>query len=248
MSAKTILKVYGERNTGTNFLCNLLENNLPIKLLTGTVKYRFFKVNEATKNLYFKLSKKNNLGWKHAAVDVSLVQQHKELNQLGIVCLVKNPYSFTLSLNKRPYHNKHKSKLRLDQFVSSPWQLQERDELNAQVLESPVLLWNKKVASYFELKKAMPNQVYILRYEDLIDNPEQATQDMARFFHVEANQQFVNMNESTKKEDKKFKDYRAYYLEEQWRSKLDNKSIDLINNNLDKTLVQELDYNWIEKL
>ena len=53
-----MLKIFGERNTGTNYLTNLINKNLSINLLRGTA-YRLFGFNksELYKNLFLLLGK-----------------------------------------------------------------------------------------------------------------------------------------------------------------------------------------------
>ncbi|NPA93438.1 MAG: hypothetical protein GXO56_07140, partial [Chloroflexi bacterium] len=66
----SVLKIYGERNTGTNYLSQLVALNLPqVRLLPGVVPrwlQLFFPRAEAPRDLYFQWTFKRNLGWKHA--------------------------------------------------------------------------------------------------------------------------------------------------------------------------------------
>ena len=101
------VKIFGERNTGTNYLSKLIASNLLVKIKRGTVpKISPFALNEFTKDLFFFLSKKCNLGWKHSYIDydIALLKEVEEY-KTAIITLTKNPYSFLLSLYKNPYHS-----------------------------------------------------------------------------------------------------------------------------------------------
>ena len=102
---KLKVKIFGERNTGTNYLTKLIENNFEVEILRGAIsKGSVFTFREWTKDLFFKFSRSSNLGWKHSIIDLNLVLNHKE--KPIIITLTKNPYSFLLSLYNRPYHYK----------------------------------------------------------------------------------------------------------------------------------------------
>ena len=72
---KVSIKIFGERNTGTNYLRKLIEENLEVALLKGSIsKGSIFTLREWTKDLFFILTKGKNLGWKHAKVDADLLK------------------------------------------------------------------------------------------------------------------------------------------------------------------------------
>jgi len=64
-----MLKIVGERNTGTNYLSQLVNENLRVQILNDSAK-KVFGLNKSKfyKDLYFKITEKENLGWKHANV------------------------------------------------------------------------------------------------------------------------------------------------------------------------------------
>ena len=98
---KKLLKVYGERNTGTNYIDKLIRMNLEAHLLNGVaprhiqILQRILPGKQLVRDRYFELTYGKNLGWKHTRV-----KSESELRQYDIlkkrVCFVtitKNPYS-----------------------------------------------------------------------------------------------------------------------------------------------------------
>ncbi|MES2204461.1 MAG: sulfotransferase domain-containing protein [Pseudomonadota bacterium] len=93
-----IIKIYGERNTGTNYLMQLIENNIPIVKRNGSA-YLISSANSSVD-----LDKTGELGWKHRLASAEYLQaKGVGRGAVLIVTLTKNPYSWLLSLHKRPY-------------------------------------------------------------------------------------------------------------------------------------------------
>ena len=125
MSAEVALKVYGERNTGTNYLEQLASENLSVRILSGIVPRRYWQTfltrqlravaperfagtHEAARDRYFTRTFASTLGWKHMIPAPEAIGQNN-LSEVRFVMLVKNPYSWLLSLYRRPYHGGTKS-------------------------------------------------------------------------------------------------------------------------------------------
>ncbi len=69
-----LIKLYGERNTNTNYMSKLIELNLDVQEIPGTVPPTIMKIQkllpgqELVRDIYFYFTYKNNLGWKHTHV------------------------------------------------------------------------------------------------------------------------------------------------------------------------------------
>ncbi|MEO1350635.1 MAG: hypothetical protein AAFW84_17820, partial [Cyanobacteria bacterium J06635_15] len=151
------LKVYGERNTGTNYLSQLINLNLKADELPGSVPseidvwqrklQRKFNIKERLKDIYFDISFHKNLGWKHSLVDPKKIYRKSSLplDNISFITITKNPYSWLLSLYKRPYHQyfRQGEKIDFETFIVSPWKTVGRDNLNKKI-STPVELWNIK--------------------------------------------------------------------------------------------------------
>ena len=242
-----MIKIIGERNTGTNYLSELIKKNSKIKLLNGTAKkISFLNKLELYKDLYFKITQKNNLGWKHANINnKNFIYNLNKNSKIKVVILVKNPYSFLLSLKRRPYHNLDLKNLSFENFLKSRWKTVSREN-TFNIIDSPVELWNNKVKSYFDIKSIFFKQVLILKYEDLIINPAYELKKICDLCNVDFSEHnFKNIEKSTKKDSKSYGDYLNYYKNELWVEKLFKSEIKLINEKLDLTLLKKLNYNCL---
>ena len=90
------IKIYGERNTGTNYLEILVRLNFHESVVPGTVSPSWEKVirrlpwSELLRDIYFHFTKRKNFGWKHQELDsVAIASIDQEIIP---VALVKNPY------------------------------------------------------------------------------------------------------------------------------------------------------------
>ncbi|MEM7208548.1 MAG: sulfotransferase domain-containing protein [Pseudomonadota bacterium] len=259
---RPLLKVIGERNTGTNYLDSLLEKNLNVELLDGEVPNTLGRIikgllfREMFRDIYFSVSSSRNLGWKHRfAPDPDEVDAFKTriARDVHLIILVKNPYSWLLSMHKRPYHQKRsiykkisREKETLNEFLLLPWPTVRRERGRSKYANIVELL-NFKLKSYIEL--AQSSHATIVRYEDLLKNPEQEITALRKKLNLTTTtNSFVNIEGSTKGDARSFEDIQHYYLEEAWRTKLDNRSLALINSHLEEEDLSKLGYQMISNL
>lgn len=258
------IKIYAERNTGSNYLSKLIDENLNCDELSGTEPKYVMRVvmfinrlrklgivdyhnllsySSAIRDIYFSLSYKKNYGWKHSNVIQTKIAKHAKDYTL-FVTITKNPYSWLLSLYRKPYHLETKKKqLSFEEFLSSDWQTFGRENVD-QTIHNPIELWNLKNRSYmgFNMHRAIN-----LRYEDILKNPEKIIEDIASTGNIRMkNEQFKNVVSSTKSENgKDFDYYRSYYLEEKWKNELSSEAIKYINQHLDQDVMKYFGYEII---
>ena len=241
------VKVYGERNCGTNYLVQLLKLNFKDYVydwdgIDHPVFYKF----EFLKDIQFLFTNWYNLGWKHKAIDQSIFDSSiMDRSDLRVVCITKNPYAFLLSLYKRPYHYKGEIPKTFNSFISSPWKLRRRDNLKVMELDSPIQLWNKKVNSYLQLKRKHQDKVFLIKYESLLENPEETLENLSKVYGLRKLPEFRNIHSSTKGDDMTYFNYRNYYLNKEWLPDLSSVDIDLINKGLDEQLLSLLSYELL---
>ena len=110
--AFTSLKVFGERNTGTNFLNSFLRSNTSLKVLSGGDGHRvqlkqecqsFIDVHGITDLLTQQLIKESlldqkslcrrqkNFGWKHAKVCPDSLSKITNFKDVVFVFIIRNP-------------------------------------------------------------------------------------------------------------------------------------------------------------
>lgn len=96
------IKIYGERNTGTHYLMQLLLNHLDVIEKKGSL------LAVSTARPHLTLPCPGELGWKHRLASKEFLQEKGVSREMIlIVTLTKNPYSWLLSLNKRSYTPVH---------------------------------------------------------------------------------------------------------------------------------------------
>jgi len=205
-----IVKIYGERNTGTIYLEWLMTNN--------------FRVN---------ISNTPEFGWKHRIAPMKDELSEYAKNELIYLCLNKNPYSWLLSMHKRPYHHEELRKLSFSSFLKYPY----GDYRN------PMVMWNIKNQSYVNMAHYVKN-FQIIRYEDLITNYIQTLKTVALAVGIEIPEMYKNMNSvlSHSKGIINQRFHKEFYLQEKWKKNLKPHHVEIINEFLDKDLMNTFNY------
>ena len=243
-----IIKIYGERNTGTNYLQQLIDLNLDTVLLPGSVPRYIVRVqrvipgNELVKDLYFHFTFSRNLGWKHVMVPSADALREMTICSKSIlfITITKNPYSWLLSLYKRPYHVMEKAIRDFEDFLTSPWKPLWRENA-PEGFANPIDMWNRKNASYLQLNARFPT--INLKYEELLADPAAIFAQIAEHFSIQKKvQEFQNIEGSSKGDKKDFAFYQSYYLEERWKKELSRKAISIINTHLDRSIMGHFHY------
>ncbi|MBK8816018.1 MAG: hypothetical protein IPN42_11225 [Methylococcaceae bacterium] len=244
------IKVYGERNTNTKYFSKLLELNLDIKEISGVAPPSVIKIqkllpgDELVRDIYFYLTYARNLGWKHTCVkSVTQLQRYDLVNDdLVFVTITKNPYSWLLSLYRKPYHHAYTKRPDFITFLQSPWKTLGRDGVNKQ-LNNPVELWNIKNRSYLQLNEG---RALNITTERLLENPASIIEQMSvRFGINRLGGAFVNYESATQDKRKDGSYYRDYYLNEKWKNDLPKLAIGLINDKLDRSLMSYFSYELL---
>ncbi len=244
------IKLYGERNTSTTYLGRLIELNLDVEQLRGTVPgpmlrlQRLLPGDEWLRDAYFALTSRANLGWKHGCVRAAVELRNLRVVNSGVafVTLTKNPYSWLLSLYRNPYHAYGERPDNFVRFLCQPWRTTRRDG-TARLLKSPVELWNLKNASYLGL--ASLSALHITT-EQLFVDPAGIIERIARHFSIRRTSDgFIDHLPSTKNVSWTGADYRHYYLDEKWRDELSETAIEIIDQSLDRRLMRFFGYRML---
>jgi len=285
-----LIKIYGERNTGTNYLEQLLRKHLPFLSAQGQDNPVM-----ASSSIFFeKAQDLKQLGWKHRLIEKNFLQPLiLEKHNALIVTITKNPYSWLLSLHKRPYAPIHLrtrvisfdengvprphtdrnikiirnikklghfgrvflsrfpqwseyEEISFGNFIRAKWFTQFNEGCGAG-FKNPIELWNIKNKAYLELAKDY--NVISLTYEELLASPKGALQKIAEILGCSL-ESFENIYSAAKKEDqgngeKNYQSYQEYYLQEQWRKKLNSLDIRWISSQLDKEVMRTFGYQLL---
>jgi len=245
---KKLIKLYGERNTNTNYISELIRLNLNVREVAGVAPQKILQLqkvlggNEQISDLYFYITYKNNLGWKHTCVKpASTLKKYKKFNSnLYFLTITKNPYSWLLSLHRNPYHQHNRKTVDFETFLITPWKTVGRDNIR-KLLLNPIELWNIKNASYLRLDEL--NSLNITTEQIFRDPVAVIDQISTRFSINKASNQFINYEQSTKDESKDFNYYRRYYLQEKWRDLISKDAISIIGETVDKNLMSRFGYD-----
>ena len=241
------IKVYGERNSGTIYLEELLMSNTNAHIIRfdapKILHYPLKKIDFFIDFLYWLQPK--FLGWKHSVPPIKRINNADKSLNLKIITITKNPYSYLLSLHRRPYHSKEKIS-NFEDFLAHPFRQLPRDNFKIYKNRNPIELWNNKNESYLELKNSVKIPVVNLTYEKLILDPESVFESLTEELSISSSSpKFTNVISSTKKVRSTFDDYRDYYLNEKWKEKLSAHSLTLINQFLDEKLMKKFGYDLI---
>jgi hypothetical protein len=207
------IKIYGEQNSGTIYLEWLLKKNLDATLLDS---YDF--------------------GWKHRIAPSKDELTEKMKQEVLYLCLVKNPYSWLISMHKRPYHHESLHKLSLMEFIKYSY----GDYRN------PIVMWNQKNDSYVKMEEYV--QLHeIVKYEEILEDPPKFMNLLAEKFGFSKPAIFKNISSLLTNSHgiKSQSFHKDYYLNEDWRKNLRHDHVKEINSWLDRDLMQKLNYSII---
>jgi hypothetical protein len=206
-----LIKIYGERNSGTIFLEWLLKKNLSVNILET-----------------------HELGWKHR-----LAPEEAELSEFNrenviFLCLVKNPYSWLLSMHKRPYNHESLKNLSFLDFVTYSY----GDYRN------PVIMWNKKNRSYLDMAGFVSHHEMV-KYEDILQDSSILLNKITEKYDISRPPFYKSVSNLLTNSHgiKQQKFHKEYYLNELWIKKLRDEHIERINQFIDKDLMEKFNYS-----
>lgn len=250
-----VLKIFGERNSGTNLLWRLLAKNFHVQLLRGTVPRWHMplaaarllsKCNASSPRLrervldhYFRTRFASTLGWKHGAPDLDRITSwHRR--HIRFVIITRNPYAWALSMFRRPYHA-HRRFTDIDEFLRFSYPVYTRDNIPASGLPAPAL-WTAKHNRYLTFLAQIAHGTHI-RYEELLEHGTSSLRRIARTLDLEATGPLQMEQRSVKSNDTAtLSKYSEYYLSEAWRHHLTNSCVRMINGHLSPQVVADLGY------
>jgi hypothetical protein len=143
--------------------------------------------------------------WKHALPvwDRAFTQ-----SRAHVVFCVRNPYSWAVSLARRPYHQKGPKTVRMLDLVTQPWLTVSLDNMAA-VLRSPMELWNEKIAAYGAFIGRADVPTRLIRFESFVVDPVAEVRGMLADFDIPSTQ--IQAVWPTKDDGLALVDIAAYY-------------------------------------
>lgn len=239
------IKIIGERNSGTNYIEKIINENFHVNLLPGSMPRILNKTlgYEFVRDYYFKKTQHKNLGWKHAMAPTnSFLESVGMKDNVGFIAIAKNPYAWLLSMFRRPYHL-HTEQQTFDQFISSQCRTVSRERYT-EAFRNPMIMWNKKNKSYVDLCDY--GFGLIIPYESFLCAPAHwMTLIEKNFFLSRKSSDWVNLNNDVKGGGRSLEFYKDYYLNCRWVNALNLDQIYRINQSLDDRVMHEYGYQKI---
>tara|TARA_B100001079_G_scaffold267889_1_gene277349 strand:+ start:345 stop:1097 length:753 start_codon:yes stop_codon:yes gene_type:complete len=226
------IKVFGERNTATNAVEQLIQNNSHSYISPGTEhglnttlvaisknlrRVRMPRaVSEAVLDNIFR-DVAPDRQWKHTATYFPSVES---LAYFHVIFTVRHPLSWLLSFHRNPYHALNRRPDDFLEFYKKTWPTLARDRLCKLALR-PLELLEAKIESYFFLAEKLDTMgisYSFVRQEDLVMNQREVFEKIKPWLDA-PNDTFSELRQSTKhRVDIEF--YRRYYGDEQWRASI----------------------------
>lgn len=249
------VKIFGERNTGTNFVERLIQANFPIYSLQSNNRVyntlRSFAAHipqserrefraaaldlDSSRGLY------SDFGWKHAVPPFQHIAAAPHANNTLFVAVAKHPAAWLQSLMARPYNPAEKTPNVFSDFIRYDWQLSARDNLGPKDRINVVELWNVKNAAYRKLTD-VNRRAIVISYEDILRDPESFLKRIEE--HIPAEGVFTWQLESTKGDELSFDDYRAKYEIGNVLAKIDPDDLQYVKERADADVMRGFGYAW----
>ncbi len=257
-----VVKIFGERNTGTRALGALVRQvpNVTHRIRPRSEIPPFDGAVEAAiesqmrghwRRLYLHALRDDQAAtyaqddpWKHALPRLtdSMIEA-----RVKTLLLVRNPYSWLIGLARRPYHLKGPQAQTLDDFAARPWMTERREGLPA-VLASPLDLWSRKMRGCLDYRTAahevgLPSK--IIRFEAFVQNPKATAAMGLHDLGIQA-QPLSDMPKNTKEKEPDLTVLQRYYTQELWRARLTRETVRRVNARVDWDVAGALDYQRLD--
>jgi hypothetical protein len=171
------VQIFGERNSGTNFLDQLLRRNVTFQ------PDRVLGSKEAKKNSYDYI-----FGFKHWFVTDDLLSNPIQHNTL-FLSIFRHPLFWLRSMRDLPYQGVNHTNLPVKEFLRKEWyaehdgheMLNERDPKTGRRFGNIMQLRSAKINSFLGLQHKVDHYAQV-RYEDLLANPRDFFQSLSSRF------------------------------------------------------------------
>lgn len=225
------IKIFGERNTGTNAITQLLKRNSKSYVFPGTMREISINLGEEIRvkrqagllsneekesmidNVFLDLGLLKQ--WKHTATRFRI---NDDIKDTHFIFTVREPHSWLVGFFKRPHHILVNKPDNLLDFAQLDWRVVARDNL-ANTYYKPMELYAEKLYSYIEFINELEkrNMSYsIVRFEVFVQS-QKAIFDDLKCYLDSPSAEFFEVNESTKDKSKDSQFYKHYYKHEIWK-------------------------------
>lgn len=246
------VKIFGERNTGTNALKQLIETNSSSTCLAGrehelspflarvaTSRFTGKRTEEAIYEFVFR-GRPPLHAWKHSATNF---EDAADFRGALVLFTVRHPASWLLSLFRNPYHHVGAMPDELADFLQSDWKTVRRERLGTKSFR-PLELYGVKLRLNLDFASRLaavgvPSQ--FIRHEDLVLRQEAVFRTIAGHL-TDAREDMLPLSSTTKRSERSVEEIQAYYAEERWRVPLKGLEEE-INGQVDWKQVEQFGYS-----
>lgn len=238
-TARLAVKVFGERNCGTNFTETVLKSSPHLRVLPQAapknvrgVAARLGRLKEPVLDLWDSANRRRTMGWKHCYIDDTTVARMQHRPVVGIA-LTKHPLSWLVSLRKNPYHI-----LRTGSSLTHQHLIRERLPRSPRNLFD---LWQIKTERYLRLRAS--GDLMVVRFEDVVVAPADVLTDVFESRAVEVGDLVVpERSVKARKDSRSTGQIQSEYAAEKWRDALTEADYEEAHATLSPALLRELSY------
>ena len=253
-------KVFGAENTGATLLEKLVAKNFGTDLLRGDfgVDQRVLRLvlqqhkprarpaeANALRDQYHERILYSDFGLKHAAPPIDVIRATPHANNTLFLLITKHPVFFLSSLLARPRNPLwEEDDLSFDKFLTTPWPVSERDNLGPGPIDSPIALWNRKMAGYLHLMEVAENVIHI-RYEDLLSDFTHQMDRIAEYIPA-IGSGYANVRRSVRASDNlRLEDYERRYKFHKIKTDYKKRDVEYIYRKVDHDIMTALGYREV---
>lgn len=225
------IKIFGERNTGTNVIKEMIKTNTKSFVFPGTAREVSNSIGEEIRarkkaGLLGNEEKEQMIDevfsgldllrqWKHTATRFQL---NNDISDTHFIFTVREPRSWLVGLFKKPYHILVDKPDNFTDFATLDWRVVARDNV-AKPCYKPMDLYAEKLYSYMEFINELEKKnisYSVVRFESFVQNQEAIFDDLKYYFDSPSTE-FREVNDSTKDKAKDSQFYKQYYENEIWK-------------------------------
>jgi hypothetical protein len=246
------LKIYGERNTGSNYLHSVCAQNFLAVQLQGDVQQiwglgariaeqtgKHFKTRQALHDLEIRRILHSDFGWKHAAPNLDVIDASEIAKYTRFIVLTKHPYSWLKSLHRSPYSfTAHPTSF--SNFIRGAFPVNESDGLVGVEDCTPPALLRHKILAYRRLLQSTHDVIH-MKYEELIEDFEAAMLKLQPRMFRKAGA-FLNFDKDVKGQKRQLADFQRQYSLHSVKEGLSTEDIDFIRGEIGEELFAFLGY------
>ena len=163
---------------------------------------------------------------------------------VSVIFMVRNPYSWILSLYRSPALSMGHCGGTLEEFLLFPWLTVGRDNVAPRILTSPMELWSLKLRSYRKFRaQAKKDGVKStqVKFEDFVAFPISSLSQGLKRLDIPA-EGLKALSRSNKPLSRIPEARRSYHIKEFWQSELTSTHVEVINALVDWDLAEIYGY------